>query len=68
MTDSKMLTDLIESRGLKRNYVAKELGLSRTSLYNKINNATPFTVLEITQLCKILEITSLKTKDKIFFA
>lgn len=68
MTDSKMLMDLIESRGLKRNYVAKELGLSRSSLYNKINNTTPFTVIEITQLCKILDITSLKTKDKIFFA
>ena len=63
-----MLMDLIESRGLKRNYVAKELGLSRSSLYNKINNTTPFTVIEITQLCKILDITSLKTKDKIFFA
>lgn len=68
MTDSKLLMDLIEGRGLKKKFVAKELGLSRTALYNKLNNTTPFTTLEITHLCKLLEITSLRTKEKIFFA
>lgn len=68
MTDTKELERLIEDSGLKKNYIAKTIGLSRQGLANKIQNRSPFTSTEIKRLCELLNITSLKDKERIFFA
>ena len=59
MTDTKRLLEIIEASGLKKKYIAHELGLTPYGLQKKI---------EIKMLCDLLKITSLKTKDEIFFA
>lgn len=68
MTDTKGLEQLIKDSGLKKSYIAKTIGLSRQALANKIQNKSPFTSTEISRLCKLLDITSLKDKERIFFA
>lgn len=68
MTNTKMLQKIIEESGLKINFIADFVGISRQALWNKINNVSQFNQYEIERLCDILKITSLKTKEAIFFA
>lgn len=68
MTDTKELERIIDRSGLKKSYIAKAIGLSRQGLANKIQNKSPFTSTEISGLCKLLNIVSLKDKERIFFA
>jgi hypothetical protein len=44
------------------------MGLSRTGLYNKMNNRRPFNQHEIESLCRLLQIQSAEEKVAIFFA
>ena len=68
MTNTVLLELLIKKSGLKKGYIAKVLGISRQALNKKIKNESLFTATEISLLCDLLKITSLKEKDKIFFA
>lgn len=68
MTDSEALRKLIESRGLKMKYVADYLGLSAYGLQLKVDNKREFKTSEVAALCDLLEINSLMTKERIFFA
>lgn len=68
MTDTKLLNEIISKSGLKKQFIAEQLGISRYSLMQKINNIVEFKISEVDKLCVILKITSLREKDKIFFA
>lgn len=68
MTNTKELEKIINNSGLKKNYIAKELQISRQALRNKCENKSEFTATEICILCSLLNITSLKDKERIFFA
>lgn len=68
MTNTEMLNALIERLGLKKSFIAKKVGCSRTTLYKKINNEIPFNQYEIERMCKVLNINDLRTKEAIFFA
>ena len=68
MVDTRRLRDRISYKGYKMSYVANELGMSSASLLNKLDNKTSFKLDEVTKLCKLLDICSLKEKDSIFFA
>ena len=68
MTHTKLLEEKITLSGLKKTFIAKEIGISRYSLIQKINNTTEFKPSEITKLCAILNITTLEEKERIFFA
>ena len=68
MTDVVLLKKKIEESGLKNKAIAIRLGISRTTWYYKRNNITPLTADEIRTLCEMLHITSLREKEKIFFA
>ena len=68
MTDTKLLRDVIAKSGLKINFIAETVGISRAALYRKINNAVPFNQFEIEKLCSVLPIKTLKEKEAIFFA
>lgn len=67
MTNTTELEKLIRKSGLKKGYIAKVLGISRQALNNKIKNISVFTATEISILCDLLKISSLKDKEKIFF-
>lgn len=68
MTNTSELERLIKDSGLKKSYIAKALKISRQALKNKMDNKSVFTSTEISLLCELLKITSLKDKEKIFFA
>ena len=68
MINSELLEKKIQASGLKKKYIAEQLGISLRSLHRKIGNESSFTVRQITILCKVLKITTLTEKDKIFFA
>lgn len=67
MTDSILLRRLIKQRGLKLKFVAHCLGLSAYGLQMKIDNKSEFKTSEISSLCELLEISSLRLKEMIFF-
>ncbi|GLC80215.1 hypothetical protein [Lacrimispora brassicae] len=68
MTDTVRLNDEIKRSGLKKGWIAAELGLSAYGFWRKINNENQFKAGEIKALCKLLKVTSLKKRDEIFFA
>ena len=68
MTDTALLKEQIARSGLKMNYIAERMGLSRMGLYNKVNNRRPFNQHEIETLCQLLQIRSTQEKIAIFFA
>ncbi|WP_295245104.1 DUF739 family protein [Veillonella sp.] len=61
-----LLYNLIQKKGLKLSFIANKLGITRYSLYNKLEGKTEFKASEIKVL---IELLSLKAKDviKIFF-
>lgn len=68
MTDTTLLNQKVSESGLKQHYIADQLGISMRSWQNKRENRQPFKVREIQELCKLLNITSLREKERIFFA
>lgn len=68
MTDTEKLEKIISESGLKLQFLANGLGISRYSLNKKIHNVTQFKSEEISRLCNMLKIKDLKEKDLIFFA
>lgn len=65
MTDTRRLKAKIVESGLTQAQVAKKLGISTTSMNNKIQNKHPFNSSEMFLLCDILHIEDPKP---IFFA
>jgi len=67
MTDTKRLNDIIQSKGLKMEFVAKSIGISVGSMSNKMNGKTDFKLPEVQKLRKMLGL-SLKETSEIFFS
>ena len=65
MTNTKLLKEVIDASGMKLNFIAEKLNISRSALWKKINNKSAFNQYEIAELCKILKINNWKA---IFFA
>lgn len=68
MTDTQELLKVIDNSGLKKSFIAERLGISTYGLQKKVENKNQFKAEEIMILCKTLGITSLREKEKIFFA
>ena len=68
MVDTKLLDKKIEEKGLKKNYLAEKMGISRAAFYLKVGNSNELTAKEIMMLCDELGITRLSEKEAIFFA
>lgn len=68
MTDSTALREIIKRKGLKMNYLAEQLGLSDYGFTLKVDGRNEFMTSEVAKLCELLGITSLKEKERIFFA
>ena len=67
MTNSILLNYKIKVSGFRHGFLADKLGLSRTGLYNKINNKTEFLASEIQVLSEILNLSP-DERQAIFFA
>lgn len=67
MTDVELLGAKIEASGLKRNFLAQQLGITPQGFYLKYIGRNEFTASEIQKLCKLLNITQ-KEMKAIFFA
>lgn len=67
MTNSILLNYKIKSSGYRHGFLAEKLGLSRTGLYNKINNKSEFLASEIQTLSEILNLSP-DERQAIFFA
>lgn len=68
MTDTKELNRIIHESGLTKSYIANKLGISLYSFQLKRENKRQFTAEQIKTLCELLDIRSLKEKERIFFA
>ena len=68
MTNTELLREAITRSGLKLQFIADTLGISRFALNNKIENKSQFKSGEIKTLCNLLGIESLSEKERIFFA
>lgn len=68
MTNTEALKLKIKEQGLKQGYIAEKLGLSSYGFAKKVNNMSEFKATEISLLCDLLKITSLKEKESIFFS
>lgn len=68
MINTARLRESISARGYKLSYVAEKLNISGASLTSKLENRTSFKLDEVSKLCDLLGIHSLKEKEMIFFA
>ena len=62
MTNTALLEAKIAQSGLKKNYLAEKVGLSRAGFRNCCINKAEFKAGQIQTLCDELKITSLKEK------
>lgn len=68
MVNTQLLNDKIKASGLKKEYIAERLGITRSGFYKKATNGSEFTVKEVNIICDLLSITKLTDKESIFFA
>lgn len=66
MTNTVLLRQRIKGSGLKLQYIADYLGISRAALTMKIENVSDFRQNEIKKLCELLHIESAAEKALIF--
>jgi len=62
-----LLKEYIAKSGLKLNFIAGSIGITRYALYLKLNNKSPFKSAEMFKLAELLNISNNKMKA-IFFA
>lgn len=67
MTDTAKLKKAIADNGLKMDHLAQQLGISRATLYNYVNNRAEFRASHIEALSNILKLTP-DQRMAIFFA
>ena len=68
MTDVELLRNKIDQSGLKRNFIAEQLGITPQGFYLKSSGKHDFTSTQIQKLCELLKITSQREVKAIFFA
>lgn len=67
MTDTKAMEIAMFKADVKKGDLAKELGMSRTGLYNKMHNRSAFRISEVSAIKRVLGLTDYET-TYIFFA
>lgn len=66
MTNTKLLREKIEASGLKLQYIADQLGITRFGLYKKLQDGSEFKPSQIVILCDILKIETIEERAQIF--
>lgn len=67
MVDRYMLEKVLKDSGLKRDYIAEQLGITRYSLLRKVKGDSEFTASELAALKNVLRLTQGSFR-RIFFA
>jgi DNA-binding Xre family transcriptional regulator len=67
MTNTALLDKCIKDSGLKKSFLAEQLGISAYGFSLKCSNKSEFKANEIETLCKVLKI-GVKDRMAIFFA
>ena len=67
MVDYKKLNDKVKNSGLKKNYIAKKLGLTPYGLAKKLSGETEFKASEMAGISDVLKLTG-EMREEIFFA
>lgn len=62
----ELLRKAIDDSGITMTNMAKKIGISRESLYNKLEKKSEFSVSEINSIQQILHLTN-SARDVIFF-
>lgn len=68
LTNTNLLEEAISKSGLKKRWIANQMGLSEYGLALKIQGINEFKASEISQLCELLGIESHTQRENIFFA
>ena len=66
MTNAEMFRKKVEERGVSYSFLADKMGISRASLYNKLDNKSEFKASEIAVATTVLRLSN-KERDQIFF-
>lgn len=64
--DYEGLNQVIETSGLKKSYIAEQLGLSERVFFSRVKGETQFKLDEAVALCEILRMTKMQ-RERIFF-
>lgn len=67
MVNTKVIQDKMRKNGFTLDSLAKEIGKSRTCLFNKIHNKSEFCVSEINKISSLLKLNKAEM-SRIFFA
>lgn len=67
MVDLKTLNKTIDQSGMKLSAISDKMGVTRTTLYNKVSGRTEFNASEIETLANVLHLSE-KDRNSIFFA
>ena len=67
MVKTELLREYIDKSGLKIQFLAKEIGITRQSLTSKIDGVHDFRVQEAARLSELLALTKAQ-RDTIFFS
>ena len=66
MTNTKLLREKIEASGLKLQYIADQLGITRFGLYKKLQDGSEFKPSQIVKLCELLRIETAEEREQFF--
>lgn len=66
MVNTRLLEETIRNSGMTMVAVAEKSGILRETLYNKLRETSEFKASEITNLSKVLRLST-KERDDIFF-
>lgn len=66
MTNTKLLREKIDASGLKLQYIADQLGITRFGLYKKLQDGSEFKPSQIVKLCELLRIETAEEREQIF--
>lgn len=67
MVDYTELNNRIEESGVKKNVIAKQLGITSKTLFAKLNGKSEFTISQVERLSSVLHLTY-KEMSNIFFS
>lgn len=67
MTNTKLLEEAIQRNGVKKGFLAEQLGVSRATFSALLRNETEFRASQIRVLCEILHINDPAEMEAIFF-
>ena len=67
MIDIELLKDFVSDSGITMTSLSRKAGISRETLYNRLNGIGEFTASEIVGISDALRLTNIE-RDSIFFA